>query len=355
MRTGSSGTFVIAWHQTELDGQQGAMPDMLATGATWRWHGEAERLDGPRTVLRLDDDVEIHKLRQRVGERLRRRTPGAGWPAQAAVATPPAEVEADDPENGFILTDGYGRYAAEIVARGGDRILLFRDGLPRAGVEHWVVRVCLPPVPDTANPFAGGVICFTPGTRIATPLGPQLIETLRPGDLILTQDDGPQPVLWTGRRRMSGARLFAMPHLRPVRFRAGALGLGRPDAELLVSPQHRMLLRGRAALSLFNTPEVLVAAEDLVDGRAIAVDTLCREVTYVHIALERHQVVWANGLETESFHPANTSLDTLEPAQREALIAAFPDLARSPSSYGDFARRNLAAWEAAVLRHDLAA
>ena len=44
---------------------------------------------------------------------------------------------------------------------------------------------------------------------------------------------------------MTGARLYAMPHLRPIRFRAGALGQGRPEDDLLVSPQHRMLVQGR--------------------------------------------------------------------------------------------------------------
>ncbi|MFD1808336.1 Hint domain-containing protein [Gemmobacter lanyuensis] len=126
---------------------------------------------------------------------------------------------------------------------------------------------------------------------------------MRPGDSILTRDNGPQPILWTGHRRMTGARLYAMPHLRPIRFRAGALGSGRPEDDLLVSPQHRMLVQGPAARALFNEAEVLVAAEDLLNDRSIVVDHALREVTYVHILLERHNIVFANGMETESFHP----------------------------------------------------
>ena len=55
--------------------------------------------------------------------------------------------------------------------------------------------------------------------------------------------------------------------------------------------------------ALFNTPEVLVAAGDLANGRTILPDATVREVTYIHLMLANHQVLWANGVETESFHP----------------------------------------------------
>ena len=132
------------------------------------------------------------------------------------------------------------------------------------------------------------------------------------------------------------------------------MGLYRPDEDLLVSPQHRMLVTGSAAQALFNTAEVLVAAEDLVNDATITVDHALREVTYVHILLERHNIVWANGLETESFHPSNTALDTVDPVQREGLLNILPEIEANPQAYGDYARRNLSGSEAAILRHELA-
>ena len=185
--------------------------------------------------------------------------------------------------------------------------------------------------------MAGGVICFTPDTLIATELGPRQIADLQAGERILTRDNGPQEILWRGHRRMTGARLHVMPHLRP----------------LLVSPQHRMLIKGQAALALFNTPEVLVAAQDLVNDATIMVDRSLREVTYVHLLLEGHNIVWANGLETESFHPANTALDTVADDQRAGLLQILPDIAHNPQSYGDYARRNVSGAEAAILRHEM--
>ena len=190
---------------------------------------------------------------------------------------------------------------------------------------------------------------------ILTPDGLRPVQALRPGDRVQTKDDGAQEILWTGSRRMTGARLHAMPHLRPIRLRSGAFGMGRPEGDLLVSPQHRMLLKGPEARLLFNADEVLVAAEDLVDGRAVTVDRNLREVTYHHLLLERHQIVFANGLATESFHPAAAGFDTLAPDDRERLAAFLPGVEDDPLAYGDFARRRLSGPEAAILRHGQAA
>ena len=98
-----------------------------------------------------------------------------------------------------------------------------------------------------------------------------------------------------------------------------------------------------------------MTAEDLLNDRSITVDHAMREVTYVHILLERHNIVWANGLETESFHPSNTALETIDPVQRDGLLALLPGIADNPQAYGDYARRNLSGPEAAILRHELAA
>jgi hypothetical protein len=154
---------------------------------------------------------------------------------------------------------------------------------------------------------------------------------------------------------MTGARLHVMPHLRPIRFRAGAMGVGRPEDDLLVSPQHRMLVTGPTSRALFNSDEVLVAAEDLVNDFSILVDHSVRDVTYIHVLLEQHQIIWANGLETESFHPANTELDTVAHDQRAGLLEILPEITSNPHAYGDYARRNLSGSEAAILRHNIVA
>ncbi len=357
MVTGSKGTFVISWSQTEIDGLRAAPVDVLAVGASWRWTGETVRVDGAQGPLVLEGAEEIVEVRRRAARMVRRLIGAAVAPEMAADATP-TDDEEERLDDGFIVTDGHHSWSVTIlpVPDTGARLLMFVGDVPPAGQDLWIVRTAIDRAHSAAGSItAGGVICFTPGTRIATAQGAVTVESLRPGDRILTRDNGEQEVLWSASRRMTGARLYAMPHLRPIRFKAGALGIDRPDQELTVSPQHRMLLRGPWARSLFNTDEVLIKAEDLLNDDTICVDHALREVTYTHILLPQHNVIWANGLETESFHPSNTALDTIEPHERAALMSLLPNIAQNPATYGDYARRNLSTSEAAILRHEMAA
>lgn len=348
MSTGTRGTYVISWSQTEADGLRAPGLGLICVGAAWRWTGEALRVDRPGGPLLLESP-EGEEDRRRRAARMVRRLVGAA----TARDIPEAPEAADEPEQGFTLTDGRQVWDAVLIAVPDSpaRLLMFAGALPPADTDLWVVRTRLDPRALRPEPAAqGGVICFAAGTMIATPKGLRTIESLRPGDLVDTADSGPQPVVWTGYRRMTGARLHVMPHLRPVRIRPAALAGGRPDVDLWVSPRHRILLRGRQAEALFGTPEVLVRACDLIDDRQITIDTTAREVTYVHVMLEAHHLVFANGLETESFHPLSAAMETIDPAQRAELLRVLPD----PATYGGFARRCLTAPETSILRFDAA-
>ncbi|MDP4893331.1 MAG: Hint domain-containing protein [Cypionkella sp.] len=357
MNTGSLGTFVISWSQTEIDGLKAARMDLLTVGTVWRWTETAVRVDGPQGLLRLNEAEGAAELRKRAA-RMVRRLVGAAVAGEADLKPGNDEPVQRLPDQSFIVTDGHQSFTITIIAvpDTGAQLLMFIGDLPPSDQDLWVVRTSIDRSQSAAGArAAGGVICFTPETRIATPEGARQIRDLKAGDQILTRDNGPQQVLWTGFRRMSGARLYAMPHLRPIRFKRSAMGLYRPEEDLLVSPQHRMLVRGAAAQALFNTPEVLVAAEDLINDVTITVDHQLTEVTYVHILLEQHNIVWANGLETESFHPSNTSMDTVDPLHLRSLKAILPQVEANPHAYGDYARRNLSGSEAAILRYELAA
>ena len=348
MKTGFTGTFVIPWTQTETDGVAAASLDMLRIGAVWRWSGAPVRLDGPERVLRLEGAEGVAQLRMRA-TRMARRLAG-----RAAVnKTVPAELGLDTAFPSFTLTDGRDIYAMALVSvpDTGALLVLAEGALPPPDHDLWVSHAAIDRRQIAPRP-EGGVICFTPGTAILTPQGPRLIEDLRQGDLVFTRDNAAQAVLWIGQRHISAARLHVMPHLRPIRLRSGAMGRGRPEPDLLVSPHHRMLVKGRAAEALFNTPEVLVKAEDLVNDHSILRDRSLKGVTYIHVLLESHNVIWANGLETESFHPAQAAADALDPVQLDGLRQT---LHSNPAAQGEFARRSLTTFEAAVLRHDLSA
>ncbi len=347
--TGFQGTFVISWNQTELDGLRAAPADALIVGATWQWSGEAVRVDGPGDVLVLGQSEETARLRTRAARTARRLV---GVTAEPVGFTRLAAPEDPLLDGGFAVTDGRQRYTATILEIGDGRppLLMFLNELPPVGADLWITHVAAGDLhPNRSGDAPPSVICFTPETRIATPAGPRLVRDLQEDDEILTKDDGPQPIRWIGARRISGARLVAMPELRPIRIRPGAFGSDMPEADLLVSPQHRMLMRGPCAAALYNTPEVLVEARDLVNDHSVTVDHSASEVTYVHLLLDRHQIVFANGLESESFHPGSMAFEDLGQGLGAGLLQRVPGIDRDASLYGPCARRALSRSEAAIL------
>ncbi|MEL6643218.1 MAG: Hint domain-containing protein [Pseudomonadota bacterium] len=352
MVAGKTGTFVISWSQTELDGLRGAPASALEVGASWRWSGRAVRIDGPDDVITLGGALGAAEMRQRAA-RAARRMLGASLPPMR----PQAGTGFNESAFGksFVVTDGRTSYTVTLVEvpEAARPLLMFVGTPPPADTELWIAEgVEGHPHLNRISDGPTGVICFAAGTVLRTPQGDRLVEDLAEGDAIDTKDGGAQDIAWIGHRRMTGARLHAMPELRPIRIRSGALGNDDPRGDLIVSPRHRVLVAGPVAQALFNTDEVLVAAEDLVNDRSVIRDHGLREVTYIHLLLPRHHVVWANGVETESFHPASTDLATVANDQRSRLAEIIPGIEADPQCYGATARRELSKSEAAILTHE---
>ncbi|WP_428515550.1 Hint domain-containing protein [Roseovarius sp.] len=188
------------------------------------------------------------------------------------------------------------------------------------------------------------IICFTPGTMILTSHGDRPIETLQPGDLVVTRDQGLRPIRWIGKRTVQGHGRFA-----PIRVGAAALDPTRKG--LLVSPQHRILYTGYRAELLFGESEVLVPATHLVDGREVLRQP-CDEVTYIHLMFDHHEVIYAEGYATESFHAGDVGLGAIAEPAREELFALFPELRTAPGHHLETARTCLRKHEAALLIED---
>lgn len=169
--------------------------------------------------------------------------------------------------------------------------------------------------------------CFTAGTLILTNDGLVPVEELKVGDLVMTVDRGLQPIRWVGRRKLTAATLAEKPQLRPIRIAAGALGKNIPENDLIVSPQHRILVRSKVALRIFDTMEVLVAAKQLlqVDGVDIATDLI--EADYLHLLFDHHEVVLSNGAETESLYTGPEALKSVGLKAKEEIFSIFPELA----------------------------
>jgi hypothetical protein len=194
---------------------------------------------------------------------------------------------------------------------------------------------------DTGIVNVSQVPCFVAGTLISTPDGDVPVEQLLPGDLVLTKDDGPQPLRWSGQRRVEARGDFA-----PIWIRANTFG---KHGSLLVSPLHRILIKDALADVLFGEDEVLIAARDLINDHSV-----CRreggDVRYVHLLFDRHQVVFSEGLATESFLPGPQTTSSFEAEMVQEICSLFPQLDPDTcEGYGPSARRSLRRFEAELL------
>lgn len=168
------------------------------------------------------------------------------------------------------------------------------------------------------------------------------VQDLKVGDRVLTLDHGFQTIKWIGARKVAAVGKFA-----PIEFAAGTIGNTRA---IKVSPQHRMLVSGAQVELYVDELEALVAAKHLVDGKRVRV-VEGGEVEYFHILFDQHEIVYAEGCRSESFHPGVQGVNGLDVATREELYALFPELAASEfKSYGDTCRVCLNKREAMALR-----
>ncbi len=243
-------------------------------------------------------------------------------------------------------------------------------------------------------------ICFTPGTRIATPRGEVAVQDLQVGDRVITRDDGVQEILWIGKEKLENkksylkggvegdsfadwydanlARYFGDAEATsgqggsattdldsgsggwggigfdgssqsPVLIKKAALGNGLPERDMMVSPNHRMLVVDSATHLLFDEREVLVPAK-LLTGRPGIQQVDALDTVYIHLLFERHEVILGDGAWTESFQPGDYSLAGIDRDQRNEITKLFPDLQRTEGRLAyAAARRSLKAHEARVL------
>ena len=178
------------------------------------------------------------------------------------------------------------------------------------------------------NKFSASIaaltVCYSAGTMVATPDGQRAVENLRPGDLVMTVDHGPQPLVWTGRSTLTPEDLDLNPNQRPIAIAAGALGGDLPRRTVTVSAQHRVLVRDAAGCDRLAAAAHLYAAGmpgftalNLVEGADL-----------VHLACAGHEILLAEGAPMESFYTGPMAIRALDPVQRGALFCAFPSLAQ---------------------------
>lgn len=173
---------------------------------------------------------------------------------------------------------------------------------------------------------AADYICFASHTRLQCAKGARKIGDLKPGDLVKTLDGSLAAIRWAGGRRVSVPMQVAFPWLRPVCISAGALGQGLPLRDLIVSPQHRVLLRSRIVRRMVGADDCLTPVRHLVGFPGIAISSKITEIHYRHILLDHHDVVLAEGAPAESLWPGPQAMRTMSADARREILTLLPEL-----------------------------
>jgi glycosyltransferase involved in cell wall biosynthesis len=142
---------------------------------------------------------------------------------------------------------------------------------------------------------------------------------LKIGDRIWTRSGQYRPIRWIGRRSYSKEAAWGKRDLMPVVISAGALGDGQPRRDLSVSPEHAMYLEG-----------MLIPARALINGTTIRQPKHTAEIRYVHLELETHEVICAEGALSESFVD-DASRGRFDNAEEYAAL--YPDAPRVPAVF----------------------
>lgn len=291
---------------------------------------------GPSTYTRHQEIAESVTLN---GETWQPRAEGAGWGTQiqsdwVLTSSDISRTSEHDSEDDNVITSGHALIGVSFEDRGVNLNGLnnHTDGIIFAGDTE--------PTPGQVYSFTSSgaqrneyridydslVTCFTTGTLIETCNGPVPIEKLGVGDMVRSCDHGLQPVRWIGATRVDRSALARNPKLLPVRIKAGALAQGLPRHDLLVSRQHRMLVRSEIARRMFGAKEVLVPAVQLVGWDGIDIATDVDSVTYWHVMFDAHEVIFAHGTPSESLFAGPMALASLSPDALEEITTLFPEV-----------------------------
>jgi Hint domain/Bacterial Ig domain len=250
------------------------------------------------------------------------------------------QINGQDVKEGSIVLLPNG---VEVIVNGDGTVTIVSDYDDKPGETAFSYQVTDAEGNIDTGLVQGNVVpCFVAGMRVATPSGLTPVEALRPGDMVVTLDHGPQPVRWAGATTVAVDATTA-----PVSVPADTFG---KHGELQLSAQHRICLVGWAADLICGTPEILVRARHLVAPGAALRDTTRRSVRYVHLMFDRHEIIQAEGVWCESYRPGPRSMSGHSPAVQAELKRLFPQLETDPQkSHAPLARLEAKADEVAVM------
>ncbi len=179
--------------------------------------------------------------------------------------------------------------------------------------------------------FPGGV---GEGANIRTPCGPRRVELVRPGDLIVTRDNGLQPVRLIWQREIKPADIAAGLSAAPICLCPRAVGPMMPQNKIYLAPDHRVLVPGYRLLGQDETTCCLVQAQELAKSSDAAyTDSTAMVTQFYAFIFDTHQVFCCNGLPVESFLAGAKEISKLRESHRHDIVNLFPRLQSEPNAY----------------------
>ena len=311
-----------------------------ASGSTWRY-------SGPDTYFVVDENTGATTFNgDSTNEQVSAQEQiGGAWQQTTTIGGIDRQIIYDYT---FTVTDGTTTWRVSVIDvdlnndndlndPGEDGyFLIFPDGMPPPDTNLTANGISDNSNGVAHNTLGGSVVCFASGTMIETDQAACAVDTLSVGDMVMTRDAGLCPIAWIGE-----TTVVAKGDLAPIVITKGTLG---NDRDLVVSPQHAILLNDWRAELLFGQDEVLVRAIDLLNHDGVYHRT-GGIVTYYHILFDAHQLVRSEGVWSESLYPGDMTLQTVNEPARDEIVALFPDLA----AYGPKAAPCIRAFEAVLL------
>ncbi len=227
--------------------------------------------------------------------------------------TPPATITAT------VFQDTAGNiYLAPEIAAGADYSAMIAAPIESITLDSIYTTTSNRLVADRQST---NFVCYAGGTKILTERGEILVEQLNAGDLVLTLDRGPQPIRWT--RCDQHPLDDTEDDTKPVQIKAGAIGHSLPSHDLIVSPQHRILVGGCGQLDGVFDGQRFAPAKSLTAVPGIRHMKGKTQITWVHFACDRHEVVTANGCLSESLLLGPMVVNGMSADERRELTDLF--------------------------------
>ena len=204
-------------------------------------------------------------------------------------------------------------------------------------------------IPDLPE-LVAACAAFSRGTLIATEDGPVAVEDLLPGDRIITRDNGPVPLRWCGATAINYRADAAQAASGSLRLLAHALGDQRPTTDLILHQSARVLVDHAACTLAIGKRAALVPVRALRDSDSVIELRPIGAVEFFNLAFDRHEIIFANGVETEGYHPGPRVCATIGGEVHHHLAHLFPYMSGHLDRFGPLSRPRLSDAEADALR-----